>query len=269
MVSALVCRGVTGKPSSHFLGCCEYSAQRRKGSKGKLFALFGSFAPLRENFSLVRLAMDLIIYSFRERTRTEANTAMRQPEVRLEFQYSEAEYLAASRLLFFNTPNAAARLIVFALLLVAGTVVMSVLITESFVLWASLLFVALLEGAMLYNVLVVVPRAYFRGDARFHDRHELTFSDEGVKVKTSQIDSKLAWSLYSRVVEGRDMYLLLYGKDTRMMTAAPKRVFINKEQENQFRELLAKHIIDHSGLKQIAASETEYKPTSLTPPDWR
>jgi len=194
---------------------------------------------------------------------------MNQPEIRLEFEYSEAEYLAAHRLLFFNSPNAAGRLIVFGLFLVAGAVFMSVLITETFVLWASLLFVVLLEGALVYNVLVTLPRKYFRGDPKFQDRYQLTFSDEGIKLKTSQVDSKLAWSLYSKVLEGRDMYLLLYGTETRMMTAVPKRVFLNTDQEHQFRELIAKHITDHSSLKPIAASETEYRPTSLTPPDWR
>ena len=146
---------------------------------------------------------------------------------------------------------------------------MSVLIAETFILWISLLFIVLLEGALLYNVLVVLPRKYFRGDPKFQDRYELTFSGEGVKLKTSQIDSKLAWSLYSKVVEGRDLYLLVYGTDARMMTAVPKRVFLNRDQENQFRELLVRHISNHSGLKSLPPHESEYKPTSLTPPDWR
>jgi hypothetical protein len=194
---------------------------------------------------------------------------MNQSEVRLEFQYTEAEYLAAARLLFFSTPNVIVRLIVFGLLLFAGAVLLSVLLTETFVLWASLLFVLLLEGAVFYNVLVTSPRRYFRGDAKFQDRYELTFSDEGIKVKTSQIDSKLAWSLYTKVIEGPDMYVLVYGKEIRIMTAVPKRVFINKDQEQQFRDLIARHITDHSGLKQLSPSQSEYKPTSLTPPDWR
>jgi len=194
---------------------------------------------------------------------------MNQPEVRLEFQYSEAEYLSASRLLFFSTPQVIARLIVVGLLLLLGAGLFSLLLTESFVLWASLLFVVVIEGALFYNVLLASPRKYFRGDSKFQDRYELTFSDEGIKVKTSQIDSKLAWTLYTRVIEGSDMYVLVYGKEVRIMTAVPKRVFINKEEEQHFRELVARHIHDHSGLKQIPPSEVEYKPTSLTPPDWR
>lgn len=146
---------------------------------------------------------------------------------------------------------------------------MSLIITESFVFVAGLAFVALLEGALFYNVLVTLPRKYFRGDAKFRDRYELTFSDEGIKVKTPQIDSKLAWSLYTKVIEGRDMYVLIYGNETRTMTAVPKRAFVNEDQENRFRELITRHIHDHSGLKHFAPSEPEYKPKSLTPPDWR
>jgi YcxB-like protein len=193
---------------------------------------------------------------------------MSQPEVKLEYEYSEAEYLAASRLLFSNSPDIISRLAVFGLLLGAAVILLS-LLTDSWIIIPGLVFVVLLEVALFYNVLVNTPRKYFRGDGKFRDRYELTFSDEGVQVKTSQIDSKMAWSLYTKVVEGRDMYLLLYGKDTRMMTAVPKRVFSSNDQEQLFRELVTRHITDHAGLKPMPPGESEYKPKSLTPPDWR
>ena len=193
---------------------------------------------------------------------------MSQAEVKLEYEYTEAEYLAANRLFLSSSPNIIARLAVFGLLLGAGVILLSFL-TDSLMVIPGLVFVVLLEAALFYNVLVNTPRKYFRGDAKFRDRYQITFSDEGVKLKTSQVDSKMAWSLYTRVVEGRDMYLLLYGKDTRMMTTVPKRVFSSSDQEQLFRELVTRHITDHAGLKQIAPGESEYKPTSLTPPDWR
>ena len=193
---------------------------------------------------------------------------MSQPEVKLEYEYSEAEYLAASRLLFSNSPDIIARLGVFGLLLGAAVILLS-LLTDSWIIIPGLVFVVLLEVALFYNVLVNTPRKYFRGDGKFRDRYELTFSDEGIQVKTSQIDSKMAWSLYTKVVEGRDMYLLLYGKDTRMMTAVPKRVFSSNDQEQLFRELVTRHITDHPGLTPMPPGESEYKPKSLTPPDWR
>ncbi|HEX6732787.1 MAG TPA: hypothetical protein VF074_22395, partial [Pyrinomonadaceae bacterium] len=89
--------------------------------------------------TLLVLSNDLIIYSFRERKRAGTKEAMNQSQVRLEIQYSEAEYLAANRLLFFSTHNVVVRLIVFGLFLVAGAGLLSVLIAESFVFWVSLL----------------------------------------------------------------------------------------------------------------------------------
>jgi hypothetical protein len=68
------------------------------------------------------------------------------------------------------------------------------------------------------------------------------------------------------------MYLLVYGKETRMMTLVPKRAFQNRMQEDAFRELLARHIRDHTtvrGIKATTESEPEYTPSSLNPPDWR
>jgi len=194
---------------------------------------------------------------------------MNQSEVRLDFQYSEAEYIAANRLHFFSSPNIFLRLIIFGLFLAAAAVVINVFIIDSIIFWLSLLFVVVLEAALFHNVLVTLPRKYFHGDAKFRDRYELTFSDEGIKVKTPQIDSKLAWSLYTKIIEGRDMYVLIYGNETRTMTPVPKRAFLNEDQEKRFRELIARHITDHSGLKNLPPSETEYKPKSLTPPDWR
>jgi hypothetical protein len=194
---------------------------------------------------------------------------MQQPEVKLEYQYTESEYLAANRLFFLSSPNVFARLIAFGLLLGLVVVLLSFLMTDGLILLPGLLFVALFEAALFYNVLFTTPRKYFRGDGKFRDRYEITFSDEGVKLKTSQIDSKMAWSLYTRVVEGRDMYLLFYGKDTRMMTSVPKRAFTSNDQEQLFRELITRHITEHSGLKQMAPGESEYRPKSLTPPDWR
>jgi len=49
----------------------------------------------------------------------------------------------------------------------------------------------------------------------------------------------------------------------------PKRAFASKDQEHKFREMVSRHIPDHSNLKPLPAGESDYRPTSLTPPDWR
>jgi len=190
-------------------------------------------------------------------------------DVKIEYQYTEAEYLSASRLLFFSKPNILLRLILFGVLLLVGALMFSALAIDFIPLWTMILFVGLFEGMLFYNVLIKMPRTYFRGDGKFRDKYEVTFSDECIRVKTSQIDSKLAWSLYPQVLEGADMYLLIYGTDLRMMTAVPKRAFASKDQEHKFREMVSRHIPDHSNLKPLPAGESDYRPTSLTPPDWR
>jgi hypothetical protein len=71
--------------------------------------------------------------------------------------------------------------------------------------WHRYSFVA----ALLYNVFVALPRKYFRGNANFRDKYQITFSDDGLHVRTSQIDSKQGWGLYTKAFEGHDMYLLI------------------------------------------------------------
>ena len=189
---------------------------------------------------------------------------MTESEIKIEFQLTEAEYLAATRLYYFRSGKLLMRMIVFAVLalIAAG---MTSFLTGVFV-WP---FLSCLVAWAFYNVLVQMPRRYFRGDGKFHGRQEMTFSDNGIFFKTAQVESKLAWDLYTRVIEGRDLYGLIYGKEIRMMTMVPKRAFRNRSEELQFRELVARHISDKSGLKTIPSEEPEYTPKSFTPPDWR
>ena len=189
---------------------------------------------------------------------------MTESEINIEFQLTEAEYLAAIRLYYFRSGKLLMRMIVFAVLalIAAG---MTSFLTGVFI-WP---FASILIAWAFYNVLVHMPRRYFRGDGKFQGRQEMTFSDNGISFKTAQVESKLAWDLYTRVIEGRDLYGLIYGKDIRMMTMVPKRAFKNRTEELRFRELVTRHITDSSGLRRIPTEEPEYTPKSFTPPDWR
>jgi hypothetical protein len=191
---------------------------------------------------------------------------MSESEIKIEFQLTEAEYLAATRLYYFRSRNLLMRMIVFAVLalIVAG---MISLLADVFI-WAMVVIIILFIGWVFYNVLVQMPRRYFRGDGKFHGKHEMTFSDNGIFLKTAQLESKVAWDLYTKVIEGRDLYGLIYGRETRMMTIVPKRAFKSRSEELRFRELMAGHISDKSGLK-IPSEEPEFTPKSFTPPDWR
>jgi hypothetical protein len=196
---------------------------------------------------------------------------MEDRKISLEYKTTEGEYLAASRLYLLSSPSTLTRLTTLLVLVLAVALLFSFLFTD-FPAWAMLSLALLLEAALLYNILYRVPLQFFRGDEKFRDKYHLTFSDEGISVKTRQIDSKLAWSLYSKVIEGTNLYLLIYGKDTRMMTMVPKRAFQNRVEEKRFRKMVSEHIGETAKLRLIKEaddSESEYTPSSLNPPDWR
>jgi hypothetical protein len=181
---------------------------------------------------------------------------MNNEEIKLVVSYAEREYVAASRLLFFRSSDTIFRLALFTLMVGGGLVILSFLI-DDFPLWVSLSLTILIEVAVLYQVLVSLPRKYFRGDLKFRDRWEFTFSEEGLLARTQQIDSKLAWSLYTRVLEGPEIFLLIYGKDLRTMTLVPKRAFENEAQQNAFRELVTRQITKRDSSQILPTSARE------------
>ena len=166
---------------------------------------------------------------------------MPDDEIRLQFTYTEPEFLAASRLLFFRSGETVWRLVLFSLLIVGGLLILWSLV-EGFPFWAVVATLVLIEFAMLYGLLVQMPRTYFRGDLKHREPYELTVSERGVTAKTTNIDSRLAWKLYTRMIEGSDVFLLIYGRDIRMMTLIPKRAFKNQEDIDRFREIAIRHI---------------------------
>ena len=76
----------------------------------------------------------------------------------------------------------------------------------------------------------------FRRNPKFRDEYHLTFSRENIHFKTASIDSTLQWTLYERVIESPDLFLLVYGKG--LYTLIPKRCFDSEEGVNAFRALL-------------------------------
>jgi hypothetical protein len=169
---------------------------------------------------------------------------MNERKIDLEFSYTEAEYLRASRILMFRASDVLWRLIGFLAFLTIAFASLPVLFPD-FPLWAAVALALLIAASFLYNLLVRLPRQVFRGDAKYRDLYAMTISDQGISVKTKQLDSKLAWSLYTKLIECAGLFILVYGNDLRMMTVLPKRAFTSQKQETVFRELVAQHISAH------------------------
>lgn len=192
--------------------------------------------------------------------------------IQLRFTYSEGEYLAATRLLLFGEKLILARMVVILAFVFLAFFTVSVVSDFNFPLWAGLAFGLLVDISFVYKGLVDAPRKYFRKDPKMRDEFALTFSEEGVAVKTSQIDSKLAWTLYKRVLENKSLYVLMYNEPARLtMTMVPKRVFRDANEEWEFRRLVHRHVDQSLKLTNDSIGDQTYTyvPSRLEPPDWR
>jgi hypothetical protein len=192
--------------------------------------------------------------------------------IQLRFTHTEEEYLAAARLLLLKSKGVLPALFMAYFLIASLLVLLLILTGAALPLWFMTAIMGLLGVALWYRLFIDYPRRHFRGDPKFRDEYLLTFSEEGVACKTSQIDSKLAWSLYTGALENEEMYVLLYGTGTNMITAVPKRAFRSRMQEEAFRDLLKRHIGSTSlaaGTPKKLAPESAYVPPRDGPPDWR
>ena len=193
--------------------------------------------------------------------------------VSVHFKLSEKEFMAGARLLAL--PNAAAKARVAVSFALYAVGVLFILMALNATLFTSTVVGTALLAAMaflFYYARVTLARRSYHGDQRFRHGITLTFTDDYVHVQAREIDSKLGWKLYTDVLEGVDSYVLVYGKDVRMMTIVPKRAFKSRKQERAFRGLLATHFDRDLSAHQLddgAAEENDYQPASLQPPDWR
>lgn len=192
--------------------------------------------------------------------------------VQLSFKYTEDEYVAAARLFMWRSKETLIRLVVSFAFLSLGLILLLSLIDIGLPPWFMISLLLLVGIALFHGFFLDLPRRHFRGDPKFRDEYSLTFSDEGIRFKTRSIEASVAWSLYTGVTENENFYLLIYGKNIASLSIIPKRAFRDSKQEAAFREMLRRHIDHRLPLKKITegtASESEYSPSSLEPPDWR
>jgi hypothetical protein len=189
-------------------------------------------------------------------------------KVHLNFRYTEKEYLSAIRLYVWNTSELLLGWIVLYALLSAGLVLLTALMGFVIPVWALAAMIGLLGVSLFHGVLIDRPRRYFRGDPKFRDEYNLTFSDSGIEFRTANINASMAWSMYTRVIETDAFYLTVYGRDIHSVSVLPKRAFVDSKQETIFRQLLRRHVDQSLKLGPTEREGSEYLPPK-TPPDWR
>lgn len=186
--------------------------------------------------------------------------------VQLTFRHTEQEYLAAVRYYVWHSKELLLRMIIVYVLVSSGMVLLLQLFGSPFPLWVVIAFIVLAGVALFQGYLVDLPRRYFRGDPKFRDEYNLTFTDAGIEFRTTHLNASLAWSLYTDVIENAKFYILVYGKGIHSLSILPKRAFTGG-QETTFRQMLRRHV-DHN--LQLSAAERErheYFPPAQ-PPDW-
>lgn len=204
-----------------------------------------------------------------------------QPAIELRFKYTEEEVVSALRLYMVRSTRLITSFVIMLGLVLLG---ISMLAAEIAPFVASCLIITGGIYLRIYlSAYLNAPAARFRGDPKFRDENLIRFSDEGIRLQTSQVDSKFHWSVYTRFLETRKFYILVYGEY--MVTIVPKRAFESEAQQALFRTMLHNHIVPPARAKQLRehwteepgreyelerdyASPKEYVPPA-EPPDWR
>ena len=157
--------------------------------------------------------------------------------ITLEFDNRLEDHLEAERVFYRSTfwwkgDKVAAVLLV----VLGGLCFMSISRTWAFVF----LPLAVLEWFNLLSLRPLAVRYTFARNPKFRERYRITFSDEGLHFLTASIDSRIAWTHYSKVLASKSVILLVYG--VRMYTVIPVRAFSSPAEQAAFMELVRRHV---------------------------
>lgn len=158
-------------------------------------------------------------------------------DLTLQFQYTEAEYVAATHSYYNRSFHMGSYLIALGVVLLAG-LYLWFSTSEPVVFFGVSVFLLIVATPLVFYF--VSPHTAFRRHPSLRDTYWLRFNEDGIAFKTEHVNSNLDWELYQQVWENKRFFFLIYGKQ--MYTVIPKRAFESVSQETQFRELL-KHKI--------------------------
>lgn len=158
--------------------------------------------------------------------------------VSVKFLNSEADYIEASIACSYGSRRAGFDLIIEIVALIAGLIFWGVLGFS----WISMI---LIFGSMVGLIIrtlgyYVLPRIRYRSEPKYKDEYLLEFDEEGIRFKTDSIESKVDWSLYNKMIETENLYILIYGKYN--FSIVPKKAFFNEPDRMEFDMLIDKFI---------------------------
>jgi hypothetical protein len=165
------------------------------------------------------------------------NNLLQTENLTLQFNYTEAEYVSAVQSYYNRLLHVKTYIIGVSILVLAG-LWWWLYTGEQMVLFGLSAFALLVVRPLIFYCFS--PRSHFRRKPRLRDTQLLSCSEDGIELKTGNLNSQLKWQVYRQAYETPQFYLLFYGEQ--LFTIIPKRVFANVDQEARFRELLKRKI---------------------------
>jgi len=158
--------------------------------------------------------------------------------VEVSFRYQPGEYARALRRVQARKLRVVFDVLAAGLVLVIGAYFWA---TAGFSVWVGLFFGS---GALLLAVLgfgiLALPTLMERTQPKLREPYQLSFSEAGIHFRTTSIDSRLSWSLYSSWRDDPDYLYLFHGK--RDVTVLPCRALASAEDHAALRQLVARHV---------------------------
>lgn len=192
-------------------------------------------------------------------------------EIVLTFKYEEEDIVSAIKE-HYNTSNIRLHLFFTFAFSLLGIFVS--FLPEMFFLGYTLALVMGMFSLYYYSVYYNVPQKMFERNPDLYGRTvTFRFAEDEIYYFNDHSQARMEWAFYKQVKETRDAYLLF--QDTDFLTVIPKRVFVNKREELDFRNLLKRKIKIYAEIQGLFVnnSEIESQPEKYlppdTPPDWR
>ena len=155
--------------------------------------------------------------------------------IEVRFQYTEKEYIQASRQYMFMSKLLKKSDIILPFVLLPLSVLYMFL--ADFNVWSIIICVC----AWLYLVVIgalyyLIPKVTYKQNAKFREEYYLAFSGEGIRFQTNTINSDLQWDVYKDMLENEEYFYLCQNKQ--MYSVIPKSAFQDESQVQQFKELV-------------------------------
>ena len=156
-------------------------------------------------------------------------------EITLRFKYIEDEVVKTTQKFFFQGIRKIP-IIIYVFGLAAGIYYLLYLNN----VYSGIFFISICLTLVVVTMIryYVFPARKFRNNPQFLEEVTVTFNEDGIQAKHGEShELKQKWDFYNKVIENENGYYL-FVKGTKEFIFIPKRVFENKDQEQQFRDLL-------------------------------